>query len=317
MILVNISAVATSTTFTLIPVSSSHLGPEKLSGSSACRPASQTIVMVWPLYFCASRTAISAALSAIAVDAQDIATPATAPTHATVLISLMVSLPFTAIARRRSPVMPAPASLPGRPGISLCRRALGSEAAAIALQPRLEARVLQHGAIDHAARHAAVLDVEDGLHVRRAIAGEALIGPAQGVRRQDHVVELQDRIVRRRRLLLEHVEPGARDAPLGEHPGQRLLIDDRPARGIDEIGGRLHQRQALGIDEMPGLWRQRTIDAQHIGTLEQILQPDQLDPELLRHLLVGERVVRDEFHVERSGEAEQLRPDIADADRAQ
>ena len=32
MILVNISAVATSTTLTLMPVSSSHFGPEKFSG---------------------------------------------------------------------------------------------------------------------------------------------------------------------------------------------------------------------------------------------------------------------------------------------
>jgi hypothetical protein len=48
MILVNISAVGTSTTLTLQPVACSHFGPEKLSGSSDCRPASQTIVMVFP-----------------------------------------------------------------------------------------------------------------------------------------------------------------------------------------------------------------------------------------------------------------------------
>ena len=29
-----------STTFDLMPVSCSHIGPEKLRGSSACRPAS-------------------------------------------------------------------------------------------------------------------------------------------------------------------------------------------------------------------------------------------------------------------------------------
>ena len=46
MILVNISAVETSMTFTLQPVSSSHLGPEKFLGSRDCRPASQTMVMV-------------------------------------------------------------------------------------------------------------------------------------------------------------------------------------------------------------------------------------------------------------------------------
>src|SRR5690242_10268574 len=94
MILVNISAVCTSTTLTWMPVSFSHIGPEKFFGSSDCRPASQTMLIVVPLYFWASFTAVSAALSAIAADAQVIASPAAAPAHATLLISLMVSLPF-------------------------------------------------------------------------------------------------------------------------------------------------------------------------------------------------------------------------------
>src|SRR3546814_7519752 len=56
MILVNISSVGTSTTLTLMPVSSSHLGPEKLSGSSACSPASQTMVISVPAYCFAAST---------------------------------------------------------------------------------------------------------------------------------------------------------------------------------------------------------------------------------------------------------------------
>ena len=53
-----------------------------------------------------------------------------------------------------------------------------------------------------------------------------------------------------RRLLLQHVEPGTGDATLLQHLGQRLLIDDRPAGGVDEKGRRLHQRQALGIHQV-------------------------------------------------------------------
>src|SRR5882672_10088872 len=78
MILVNISAVATSTTLTSIPVNSFHLGPEKCSGSSDCRPASHTTVMVVPEYFFASFTARSAALSAHAAAVQPTATTAAA-----------------------------------------------------------------------------------------------------------------------------------------------------------------------------------------------------------------------------------------------
>src|SRR5262245_33629545 len=100
---------------------------------------------------------MSAALSAVAADAHDIANPATAPTHATVLISLMVSLPFTAIARRRSPCY----ALAGRqrPARDSCSAA---EAAAKGVEPRLEARLVQDGAVDDAARQPAMLDVEHG-----------------------------------------------------------------------------------------------------------------------------------------------------------
>src|SRR6185295_11249449 len=68
MILVNISAVGTSITFTLQPVSCSHFGPEKFLGSSDCKPASQTMVMVLPLHIgFAASTARCAALCAPAV----------------------------------------------------------------------------------------------------------------------------------------------------------------------------------------------------------------------------------------------------------
>src|SRR5690242_5865043 len=67
MILVNISAVGTSTTLILHPVSCSHFGPEKLSGSSDCRPASHTMVTVLPAQiFLAASTALCAALCALA-----------------------------------------------------------------------------------------------------------------------------------------------------------------------------------------------------------------------------------------------------------
>jgi hypothetical protein len=75
-----------------------------------------------------------------------------------------------------------------------------------------------------------VLNIEDGANIGAAIAGETLVSPAQRVRRQNDIVELQNRVARIGRLLLEHVEPGPCDTPFLEHFSQRLLIDDRPAR---------------------------------------------------------------------------------------
>src|SRR5882757_335546 len=63
----------------------------------------------------------------------------------------------------------------------------------------------QHGLVDDDARLAPVLDVEHCLYVGGAVARETLVGPAQGVRRQDDVVELKERIARIGRLLLENI----------------------------------------------------------------------------------------------------------------
>ena len=59
-----------------------------------------------------------------------------------------------------------------------------------------------------------MLDIQHRLHVGSTIAGEKLIGPAQRMRRQDDVVQLQDRIVGIGRLLRKNVEPSAGDAAL-------------------------------------------------------------------------------------------------------
>src|SRR4029078_1076986 len=77
MILVNISAVGTSTTLILHPVSFSPSGPEKLSGSSDCSPASHTMVIVLPAQiFLAASAAVLAALCACATPAQANVIPA-------------------------------------------------------------------------------------------------------------------------------------------------------------------------------------------------------------------------------------------------
>ena len=60
------------------------------------------------------------------------------------------------------------------------------------------------------------------------------------MRAQDDVVELQQRISGRRRFLARHVQAGATDAPAGQCPDQRILVDQRAARHIDEIGAGLH-----------------------------------------------------------------------------
>ena len=77
-------------------------------------------------------------------------------------------------------------------------------------------RRLQHGLVDDEARLASVLNIEHRAHVGGADAGEALIRPAQRVRREDNVVEFQQRVASRAALA-----PG--------HPARRRRCGDLPA----------------------------------------------------------------------------------------
>ncbi len=82
-----------------------------------------------------------------------------------------------------------------------------------------------------------------------------LDGSGAGVGQHEGVVQLQDRVVRVRRLLFEDIERRARDRARAQSPYQRRLVDHGPARGVDQIGGRLHQRQLPVAYESGASWR--------------------------------------------------------------
>ena len=58
-------------------------------------------------------------------------------------------------------------------------------------------------------------------------------------------------------LVLEDVEPRARDGLLGERHHQCLLVDDLAARRIDEERRRLHQGQLARADLVHGFRLER------------------------------------------------------------
>ena len=62
--------------------------------------------------------------------------------------------------------------------------------------------------------------------------------------RQHHDLVALQQLRVDRRLVLEHVEAGAGDLAALDHAGQRVLVDHLAARGVDDIGRRLHQLRA-------------------------------------------------------------------------
>src|SRR5205807_3236529 len=71
------------------------------------------------------------------------------------------------------------------------------------------------------------------------------------VRRKQHpVAEVAQLAVERQRLFLEHVERGAADVALQQRLDQRRLPYAGAARGIDQDGVTLHERELLGADHV-------------------------------------------------------------------
>ena len=56
--------------------------------------------------------------------------------------------------------------------------------------------------------------------------------------------------------------------------GQRDLVDDRPAGGVDEDRRRLHLRQRRGVDQVAGLRSQRAVQRDEVRALEQLVKRD-------------------------------------------
>ena len=92
---------------------------------------------------------------------------------------------------------------------------------------------------------------------------------------------------------------GAVDQRLSE----RLLVDDRAARGVDQDRGRSHLRERAGVDQVVGLGRQRAVQRHEVGCSQQ--RPE-------RVVVTGARV--NHVHLEARGAPGDRRADPADAD---
>src|SRR5262245_51565014 len=103
--------------------------------------------------------------------------------------------------------------------------------------PPLELGLLEYRRVDGSARPIALQ------HLRNLLADAALARRVEArrgggdVRGEDHLVHLEQRVVRVRRLNLEHIETGAGDPPLLERLDQRGLIDGGTPPSVDEHGG--------------------------------------------------------------------------------
>src|ERR1700737_2173315 len=96
------------------------------------------------------------------------------------------------------------------------------------------------------------MGIEPPPNIRDRILVERLVQTIRYVadmRRRQYVVQRPERVRRRQRLNVEYIDRRAGDVLVRQRADQRLLVDDRPARFIDQPGRWLHSLQLRGPDQ--------------------------------------------------------------------
>src|ERR1700694_4795081 len=83
-------------------------------------------------------------------------------------------------------------------------------------------------------------NIRDGILIERLVKTVRYVAD---MRRCQYLVQRPEGVGRRRRLNVEYVDRRAGDLLVLQHADQSLLIDDRPARRIDQPGAWLHSLQ--------------------------------------------------------------------------
>src|SRR6266851_5261138 len=125
--------------------------------------------------------------------------------------------------------------------------------------------------IDEARRPLAVEGIENLLGGDPAHIFPRFPGHPGRMRARQHVIELQQRMVRRRRFLGPDVETRSSDRFVAQCFKQCAFIMDKAARRGDEIGMRLHSCEFARADHGAALFGQRTGDPDVVRAAQQFI----------------------------------------------
>src|SRR5271157_1910973 len=137
------------------------------------------------------------------------------------------------------------------------------------------------------------------------------------MRRGKDVIQRPERVIRRQRLDVEHVERRASNAAVTQNLDERRLVNYRSTRGIDEPGRWLHGLQLGRSDQALRPLAQNEVYRQDVSAAEEFLLGD--EPRSACLCLVGREVLTpgDYFHAEREADSRNLRADVAEAENAE
>ena len=133
-------------------------------------------------------------------------------------------------------------------------------------------------------------------------------GRGPEVRRQHQVRGAAQRVVGRHRLRRIDVDRGSGEVTGCERIGEGGLVDDPAACDVEDEGARLRRLQLRAPEQVARLRRQRRVDGDDVGPMEELRHPHQLRPGFGR-LLLGEVRVLTRGRASRSPRPAARRPD--------
>ena len=143
-----------------------------------------------------------------------------------------------------------------------------------------------------------------------------LVGGGRQVRGDDDLVELEQGPGVR--LGREHVERRARELPGPNRLDERLLVDERAARRVDEPRAVAHPRDRIAVDEAAGLVGEGRVERHDVRGAEQLVERlDLLDAQVAEPVAPDERVVGDDVHRQPERAPRDLLSDPPEADHAE
>jgi hypothetical protein len=137
------------------------------------------------------------------------------------------------------------------------------------------------------------------------------------VRRADHVAHAKQRMVRRRRLLREHVEGGSAHLAGIEGLGQGLLVHDPAPGRVHDQHPWAHLLEGLPPQQSQRLLGAGNVDGDRVGPHQQLVEGQQLDVVLLGDLHRDVRIECDHPHAQAPSPVRHDAPDVAEPDHAE
>ena len=112
------------------------------------------------------------------------------------------------------------------------------------------------------------------------------------MRGDQNAVGAVERVLRRRRLHVDHVQRRACNPTGIDGPVERLRVDDPPAGGVDQECRRLHFCQGRRVDQVLRLLRQRQVQSHEVGLGQEPVEVGRFDAAAAHLAFVNVRVPR-------------------------